>query len=189
MEPGIAHSRAALAIQAGDGIELRPVSLADAPALYAAVERNRARLREWLPWVGLSYGLNDMVRHLEERERENAARESLASHIWNGADLCGAISLHRIDKKHRNTSIGYWLDQAHEGRGIMTRACRAIVTEGFRNYGLHRIEIRCATGNDRSSAIPRRLGFREEGILHEAEWLHDHWVDLRVFGMLEQDWP
>jgi len=70
----------------------------------------------------------------------------------------------------------------------MTRACRAIATEAFRQYGLHRIEIRCATGNGRSAAIPRRLGFAEEGILREAEWLYDHWVDLRVFSMLEHNW-
>jgi len=63
-----------------------------------------------------------------------------------------------------------------------------MVTEGFRRFGLHRIEIRCATWNHRSSAIPRRLGFVEEGILRESEWLHDKWVDLRVFSMLAQDW-
>src|SRR5438477_501974 len=109
MEPVVARPRGALSLEAGEGIELRPVSLADAHLLYAAVERNRARLREWLPWVALSYGMDDLVRHLEERERENSARESLSSHIWSGGQLCGAISLHRIDKTHRNTSVGYWL--------------------------------------------------------------------------------
>jgi ribosomal-protein-serine acetyltransferase len=188
MERVFARPRDTVTISAGDGIELRSASVADAGALYASVDRNRARLREWLPWVGLTYGPEDIRRHLEDRQREIAAGESLSCHIWTAGELCGAVSLHRIDPRHRNTSIGYWLDAAHEGRGIMTRACRALVTEGFRHYGLHRIEIRCATGNNRSSAIPRRLGFEEEGILREAEWLYDHWVDLRVFGMLEQDW-
>jgi ribosomal-protein-serine acetyltransferase len=55
-------------------------------------------------------------------------------------------------------------------------------------YGLHRIEIRCATGNTRSAAIPLRLGFTEEGTLHEAEWLYDHWVDLRVFALVDVNW-
>ena len=160
----------------------------DALVLYAAINRNRARLREWLPWVTLTYGEREVARHLEERERENAAHEAFAAHIWMQGELCGAISLHRLDMLHRSTSIGYWLDSAHEGQGIMTQACRAIVNEGFRSYGLHRIEIRCATGNRKSSSIPRRLGFIEEGILREAEWMHDHWVDLRVFSMLEQDW-
>ena len=96
--------------------------------------------------------------------------------------------LHTIDPRHRNTSIGYWLAAGFQGLGIMTQSCRVLVTEAFTRYKLHRVEIRCATGNARSIAIPRRLGFTEEGVLREAEWLYDHWVDLHVFAMLEQHW-
>ena len=53
---------------------------------------------------------------------------------------------------------------------------------------MHRIEIRCGVGNTRSADVARRLDFIEEGTLSEAEWLYDHWTDLRVFRMLEQDW-
>ena len=69
----------------------------------------------------------------------------------------------------------------------MTASCRAMVCEGFATYGMHRIEIRCATENHKSSAIPKRLGFVEEGVLREAE-LSGKWTDLRVFAMLQQDW-
>ncbi len=188
MEHGITASSTQLTIPVDDGIELHAVSTADCAELYAAIDRNRARLRTWLPWVGLTFGQNDLVEFIRQREIDNAARVSLTTHIRFRGELCGAIGLHIIDQRHRSSSIGYWLDEAYEGRGIMTRACRAMVTEGFRQYGLHRIEIRCGTGNNRSSAIARRLGFVEEGILREAEWLFDHWVDLRVFSMLEQDW-
>ncbi len=120
--------------------------------------------------------------------RENAERVSLGMTIRHKGLLCGAIGLHRIDRIHHNTSLGYWIDEAHEGKGIVTAACRAILTEGFSTFGLHRIEIRCATWNHRSSAVPRRLGFIEEGILRDAEWLHVRWVDLRIFSMLARDW-
>jgi ribosomal-protein-serine acetyltransferase len=169
-------------------LELRPVSLEHGPALYAAIDRNRERLGQWLPWAGPGYSADDVYRFIFEREREHRMRSAFTATIWAHGSLCGSIGLHKIDRMHRSTSIGYWIDGAYEGRGIVLRACRAMVTEGFRNYGLHRIEIRCATGNRRSCAIPRRLGFVEEGILREAEWLHDHWVDLRVFSMLEHDW-
>jgi ribosomal-protein-serine acetyltransferase len=175
-------------IAAGGGIELRPVSLEHCAALYALIDSNRVRLREWLPWVDWSFSLGDLNAYIKDRERDNAAGISLTTAIFADGELCGAVALHTINRRDRNTSIGYWLDSEYEGRGIMTQACRAIVTEGFRRYGLHRVEIRCATGNAKSSAIARRLGFVEEGILHEAEWLHDHWVDLSVFGMLERQW-
>jgi ribosomal-protein-serine acetyltransferase len=188
VEHGITVAPTQLTIPVDDGIELRCASVAECDALYAAIDRNRTRLRTWLPWVGLTFGQNDLIEFVRLREIDNVARISLTTNIWFQGELCGAVGLHAIDQRDRSSSIGYWLDQAYEGRGIMTRACRAIVTEGFRQYGLHRLEIRCATGNSRSSAIARRLGFVEEGILREAEWLYDHWVDLRVFSMLEQDW-
>lgn len=188
MEHGFAGARKTVIISAGNGIELRPMSLDHAETLYALIDRNRERLREWLPWVRSSYCMDDLIAFIKDRERDNAERNSLTTVIFADDQMCGAIGLHTIDKEHRNTSIGYWIDAGYEGRGIVTAACRTIVTEGFRNYGLHRIVIQCATANAKSSALARRLGFVEEGILRDDEWIHDHWKDTRVFSMLEQEW-
>lgn len=188
MEQGIAGARETLTVHAGSGIELRPMSLAHAEELYALIDRNCIRLRQWLPWLPPSFCLEDLAAFIRNRERDNAERVSLTTVIFAGGRMCGSIGLHEIQKRDRYTSIGYWIDGEYESRGIMTKACRAIVDEGFRNYALHRIVIQCATGNVKSAAIPLRLGFVEEGILREAEWLYDHWVDLRVFSMLEWDW-
>jgi ribosomal-protein-serine acetyltransferase len=188
MEHNLPGARHSLTIAAANGVELRPVSVDHVTPLYDLIDRNRARLREWLPWLGWSFGPDDLAEFLKDRVQDNAAGKGLTTVIFSQGALCGTIALHTINGRDRNSSIGYWLDADYAGRGIMTEACRAIVTEGFRSYGLHRIEIRCATGNSRSSAIPARLGFVEEGVLHDAEWLFDHWVDLRVFSMLEHQW-
>jgi ribosomal-protein-serine acetyltransferase len=177
-----------IAIRVDSEIELRGVCVADRDELYAAIDRNRARLREWLPWVIPGFNENDLSAFLRQKELDNETRISLTAQIRFQGELCGVVGLHDIELRDRNTSIGYWLDELFAGRGIMTRACRALVTQGFRNYNLHRIEIRCATGNRSSAGIAQRLGFTEEGVLRDAEWLHDHWVDLRVFSMLERDW-
>jgi ribosomal-protein-serine acetyltransferase len=58
----------------------------------------------------------------------------------------------------------------------------------FDEVELHRVTIQCGTGNHRSCAIPERLGFSREGVLREAEWVNDRWVDLVVWGMLASDW-
>ncbi len=168
--------------------ELRAMRMEDAADLFSVIDRNRQRLHEWLPWAGPDYSIAAARDFLATQIAEMAARQSLTLTIRHKRALCGVIALHRIDETQQSTSIGYWIDEAHEGRGIVTAACRTIVSEGFQRFGLHRIEIRCATWNHRSSAIPRRLGFIEEGILREAQRLHNAWVDLRVFSMLAQDW-
>ena len=177
-----------LTIRLDGETELDLVQPEDAAELFAVIGRNRDHLHRWLPWAVPSYSIEDARRFLAASIVKFANRENLTMTIRHQGALCGAIGLHNIDHPNKSTSIGYWLDAGHEGKGIITAACRAIVTEGFRSFGLHRIEIRCATWNHRSSAIPRRLEFVEEGILRDAEWLHDHWVDLRVFSMLAQDW-
>ena len=126
----------------------------DAEELYAVVDRNRTRLMRWLPWATPSYSLPDVRQFLALHVKENAEGSTFTTVIRHRGAICGCIGLHRIDRLHRNTSIGYWIDEAHEGKGITTAACRAMITAGFRDFALHRIEIRCATWNHRSSSIP-----------------------------------
>jgi ribosomal-protein-serine acetyltransferase len=124
-----------------------------------------------------------------------AAQATLAAGLGGQYAICveeqlaGVIGQHHIDWPNRAGMLGYWLGAAYEGRGLMTHACRALVTHMLREQGLHRVEVRAAPGNRRSRAIPERLGFRQEGILRDAEWLYDHYVDLVVYAMLADDWP
>ena len=74
------------------------------------------------------------------------------------------------------------------GRGVVSAACSALVNHAFDEAKLNRVEIRCAVGNTRSRAIPQRLGFHQEGLLHDAEWLYDHFVDHIVYAMIARDW-
>lgn len=188
MERDAAAASDSLIIRLGNSTELRTARPEEASELFAVIERNQERLGRWLAWLGPQYSVEDTRQFLASCYNEFLRRESLTMTIRHEGALCGAIAFHRIDQRNRSTSIGYWIDGAFEGKGIMTAACRAIVTEAFRSYGLHRIEIRCATWNHRSSAIPRRLDFVEEGILRQAERVHDKWMDLRVFSMLAQEW-
>jgi ribosomal-protein-serine acetyltransferase len=84
--------------------------------------------------------------------------------------------------------LGYWIARDFQGKGIVTDACRAVVTHLLRELDLNRVEILCATGNEKSCAIPRRLGFALDGTLREGELCSGRYLDLHVFGMLKRDW-
>jgi ribosomal-protein-serine acetyltransferase len=172
----------------GDDARLRLLAEADAAPLYALIDANRAHLRPWLPWVDHEQSPDTTRAFLRSAQQQFADQRAGQYGIWAHDQLAGVVGQHPIDWPNRTGALGYWLGQAFQGRGLMTRACRALVTHAFRDLGLHRVEIRAAPANRRSRAIPERLGFRQEGILRDAEWLYDHYVDLVVYGMLADEW-
>src|SRR5213079_3389094 len=95
---------------------------------------------------------------------------------------------HYLDCLNHRTELGYWLDGPHQGRGIATRAAARLTDYAFQEQDCHRIMLHCALGNLKSRAVAERLGFVQEGILREAEWLYDHYVDLVVYSMLKRTW-
>jgi ribosomal-protein-serine acetyltransferase len=84
--------------------------------------------------------------------------------------------------------VGYWLSEELQGRGLVTAACRAMVDHAFEELELNRVSIACATENIKSCAIPERLGFRQEGVVRQAEWLYDHFVDHVLYATLVGEW-
>ncbi len=100
----------------------------------------------------------------------------------------GVAGPHAIDSANRSCQLGYWLDEAHTGCGLMTSAVRALVAHAFTAMELNRVEIRAAPGNHASQGVCERLGFIREGVLRDAEWLYDHYVDLTVNSLLLREW-
>jgi ribosomal-protein-serine acetyltransferase len=176
-------------IQVDNGLYLKSLELKDSEELLPLVDVNREYLREWLPWLDMTRSIDEMIAFIDSAVRQQSAGLGFQAGIWFQNQLVGVIGYHHLEWANRSTCIGYWLAEQFQHRGIMTKACRALVEYAFEDWHLNRIEIRCATGNLRSRAIPERLGFRSEGILHEAEWLYDHYVDHSVYGMLAKEWP
>ncbi|SMP51281.1 GNAT family N-acetyltransferase [Anoxynatronum buryatiense] len=169
-------------------LELRLLELSQADALFRLTEENRGYLRQWLPWLDAIQRVEDTGRFIESTQEQHMSNSGFQAGIWSEERLVGIIGHHGINWPNRSTSLGYWLGEAHSGSGIMTAACRAVVAHAFEEWHLNRVEIRCATGNHKSRAIPQRLGFVAEGVLREAEWLYDHYVDHVVYAMLASEW-
>src|SRR5215470_3843485 len=137
----------AFCLKLDDGLELRLLEVRHAEAVFAVVDRNRAYLRQWLPWLDVSASPDDTRNFIKDSLSEFANGEGLLAGIWEGDQVIGAISYDFIDRANRVARIGYWLASGHQGKGVMTKACRAMVDHAFNEVGLNRVEIRCATGN------------------------------------------
>ena len=170
-------------------LELHLLAERDAGDIFALVEQNRPYLRQWLPWVDYTRSIEDERAFIRSLQAQYLGDNGFACGIWYQKQLTGTIGYHPIDRIKSQVEIGYWLAAPFQGKGIMTKACRVMVDYAFTRLGIQKVVIRCALGNTRSCAIPRRLGFQYEGIVKQGEWLYDHFVDLNVFGMLASDWP
>jgi ribosomal-protein-serine acetyltransferase len=177
----------ALAFSLGDRQSLRLLEDPDALELYEVVVRNRTFLSEWLPWPPIQT-LERSREFVAGSRRQLAANQGFQAAIVDSGRIVGVIGFHRLDWENRSTSIGYWLAEDAQGRGLVTRAVRALLDHAFGVWQLNRVEIRAGVGNLRSRAVAERLGFREEGVLREAELVGDRWIDHVVYAMLAGDW-
>lgn len=169
-------------------LRLELLDQSHAVELFELIDGNREYLRRWLPWLDSSKYLQNTVDFIKYSQIQFKENLGLQLGIRYREKLAGVIGFHKFDWLNRSAGIGYWLGESHQGKGLITRTCGCLLDYAFGNLGLNRIEIRCAVGNSRSRAVPERLGFSEEGMIREAEWLYDHYVDHVVYGILRDEW-
>jgi ribosomal-protein-serine acetyltransferase len=175
-------------LSAGGEVELDLLDEPHAGELFALVDGNRAYLRQWLPWLDQNTEVGHTRAFIQAARKQHADGNGFTCGIrWRG-QLVGVVGLHAIDWANRKTSVGYWVAEAHQGKGIVTRACAALLPHLFDDLFLNRVEIGCAPGNAKSAAVPERLGFVREGLLRQRERLYDRFVDQVVYGLLASEW-
>lgn len=170
-------------------LELRLFEPLHAKALSALIEKNRKYLRQWLPWLDINKGLKDTQAFIENSVKEYKTKKSVVTGIWCRGKLAGVASLVVIDWMHKWTVIGYWISEEMQGKGLVTKSSRSLIDYAFHDLKLNRVEIRCATENQKSRAVIERLGLKKEGIKRQSEWLYDHFVDALVYSVLAEEWP
>ncbi|HEX3361768.1 MAG TPA: GNAT family protein [Solirubrobacterales bacterium] len=170
-----------------EGAELRLWEAGDAAELTAAIAANREHLATWLPWA-VTHGFQDSVEFLDLKRLQVEANDGFEAAIALDGRIAGGIGFHRVDWVNRSSSIGYWLATEAQGRGVMTAAVTALLDHAFGVWELHRVIIEVIVANERSQAIPERLGFRQEAILREAKLIGGRHEDTRLYAMLAPEW-
>ncbi len=70
----------------------------------------------------------------------------------------------------------------------MTKSVEMLCDFAFKVMGINRVQIKCAVGNNPSSNVPKRLGFKFEGIERDGELLTGNvFVDLEIYSILKSD--
>ncbi|GKX31079.1 50S ribosomal protein L7 serine acetyltransferase [Vallitalea longa] len=171
-----------------DKLELKLLNVKDAEELHSLIEDNREYLLKWLPWVYINKSIEDTKDFVLSSMKQYGENKGYSAAICYDDKIVGVIGLQCLNLQHKHVSIGYWLAEDYQGKGIMTKCCTALINDAFNNYELERVEIRCAEKNYKSRAIPERLGFIKEGIIRNIECLNEKYVSHVVYGMLREEW-
>lgn len=170
--------------QIDDNSEIRILEERHAESLLALIEQNRDRHLE-IPQL---FSLAEAREAIRCDLMLFANNKGLGVGIWHRGKLAGSVRYHEIDWTNRSTEFGYWLGSAFEGKGLITKVCRAMIAHAFETLKLNRIVIVCDTANPKSRAVAERLGFTGEGVLRQAESLKDQFIDQAVYSLLADEW-
>lgn len=175
-----------LRLQPTKDIQLKTFEIQEAPLLFGLTDKNRSYLREWLPWLDNTNTAQDSEGFIQFTLKELAEESGIVFGVWNKEQLVGVCSFQKLSKGNRSGSIGYWISQDQAGQGVARTATQALIKYGLTELNLHRIEIRCATENYASQKVAEACGLQLEGVSQDAEWLYDHFVNHKVYAIINK---
>jgi RimJ/RimL family protein N-acetyltransferase len=148
-------------IKLGDDILLRQLRISDAAIVAHSVRESLEHLVPWMPWAN-----EESTRESFQRQRLRGARHKAAlGDEWQygllptrESSLLGSFGL-MARKWPATIEIGYWVHVDSIGQGFATRASRALTNACLALDDITTVCIRCDEANERSAAVPRRLGF------------------------------
>src|SRR5690625_3341437 len=158
-----------------DDLYLRLMDTYDAEELFQLIDHSRNYLREWLPWVDETKTVSDSQSFIQFSKKLYGESVGMNCAIIYQEKMAGIIGYNSVDWKNKIVYIGYWLGEGFQGKGIMTKAVEALIDYAFNELNLNKIDIRAATDNQKSRAIPERLGFVREGTIRQGEWLYNQY--------------
>jgi ribosomal-protein-serine acetyltransferase len=171
----------------GAGLRTQPLTRADADDHLALVERDRAALGRWLGWA-LTTATPADARDFLARAETRGAEDGLPwAGIWLDDRLVGGVLWFPVEKPVMASEVGYWLDSAVTGRGIMTRVLQPLLDRALDDVGLRRVGLQAAVDNTASRRVAERLGFMFEGVRRCAWMVGDRVDDHAVYSLLRTD--
>lgn len=175
----------------GITIYLRPLEVTDAEENLRLQSENRDFFEQFSMIRAVDYytieGQRKRIAEYQERMKKDTEYHF---GIFTASDdtLIGTVSLFQIIRGALQTAfIGYFLDKAHNGKGLMTEAVRLVVDYAFHELKLHRIEAGVMPRNLGSMRVLEKAGFHKEGIARKNVKINGVWEDHQVLAILNPD--
>lgn len=147
---------------------LRPWMPDDAPIILAAAAEPLME-RQFSSRIDSLAAAREWIERLEARRLDDAAYSFAV--LEDGVPV-GNVAVSAIDRRHLTGWISYWTRECARGRGVATRACRAVSEFAFTELDLFRLELAHRVDNPASCRVATAAGFLAEGV-ERARLLYD----------------
>lgn len=109
-----------------------------------------------------------------------------AVELKTGGELIGHVALKMLDQ--RQAEIGFTFARAYQGKGLAFEATCRVLDYLFTELNLHRVIAIADCENQRSVALLKRLGLRQEGHFMQNIWFKGKWGDEYLYAILKDEW-
>ncbi len=172
-----------------DNFSLRLLRLEDLDRYYELVQRNRERLADrFVGTVSRTKTLKEAQEFVEEMIRHTISNTYFPYVLINGAEdrIIGFIDLKNIDWDIPKTQIGFYIDEAYTGKGIITKAVMEICKHCFDDKGFEKLFMRIHPENLAALKVAEKCGFELEGTIRK-DYRNNagQLVDLHYYGKLK----
>ncbi len=128
-----------------------------------------------------------MQAEIEAREKNPQNKYTFCIRIRESKKFIGLSGYTLSNDKFRLGEIYYKLFPDFWGRGYGTEVAKKLITVGFEDFGLHKVEAGVALGNDRSLRVLEKAGMTREGLRRKILPIRGEWIDGYLFAIVEDD--
>ena len=168
----------------------RLITPGDAPALTRIVCDDRDFLAPWEPLRDdSSFTLDGQRQEIDSALRRHQQGASLPHVITDEAGrVVGRITLSGVTRgPFQSCSVGYWVSERANGRGLATAALRDIIRIAFEDMGLHRVQAETLLHNIASQRVLQHAGFIQYGMAPQYLNIAGRWQDHLMFQLLSPE--
>lgn len=180
----------------GSRILLRPPQVQDEGEWIALRKRNKEYLKPFEPgWSrdALSSGFfqRRIVRQRKDWANDRAYSFLIFRHAASPDErpkMIGGININNVCRGAAQfASLGYWLDEWHQGQGYMRAAMRMIIYFSYNELKLNRLNASVLPDNEKSKNLLLHVGFEEEGFAKSYIEINHKWEDHILYGLVLED--
>lgn len=167
---------------------LRPLTLADAPAVFEACRD--PRVTEYTSF-DTHQSLDTAVTFIRDIALPKYA-EGVPDPLgiaWKHAPerVIGCTGARPSARGDGILDAGYWIAVPEWGKGVATEAFTRLVRWVFETRPVHRVQSFVFPGNAASERVLAKAGFRYEGTLRQVHFRRGRWEDEKQFGLLRDE--